>query len=140
MNTNTSPSKETASYKAHKKDFIWQILVPILVILLLVIIASVTVTMRPAGDASLWADISTIWLLIPLLFFALISIIILAAIIYGMSKLLNITPTYTQKLYALILLAGEKIKGVADGTTKPIFLVEGISASLKSVQNFFRQK
>jgi len=140
MNTDASSSKEKASYKAHKKDFIWQILVPILVILLLVIAASVIVTLRPAGDASLWADISTIWLLIPLLFFAFINIIILAAIIYGMSKLLNITPIYTQKLYALIILAGEKIESIVDDTVKPIFLVEGFSASLKSIKNIFRQK
>jgi predicted PurR-regulated permease PerM len=137
MNKTLPPSKKTVSYKAHKKDFLWQILVPILVALILVIVASVSVATGSDASTSRWADISTIWILIPLLISAFITLIILAGIIYGMSQLLNITPTYTQKLYALILLAGQKIESLADGAAKPIFFVEELSASIKSI---FRQK
>jgi hypothetical protein len=81
----------------------------------------------------LWADISTIWLLIPLLIFVLITLVILGGIIYGMAKLLNITPVYTQKLYALIRLVTKKIENVADASAKPIFFFEELSASIKSI-------
>ena len=128
---NTSP--KTASYQAHKRDFIWQILVPMIVVLILVVIASVFTAMRPPGTASLWADISTIWLLIPLLIFALITLVILGGIIYGMAKLLSITPVYTQKLYVLIRLLTKKIEDMADASAKPIFFVEELSASIKSI-------
>ena len=130
-NMNTSP--KTASYQAHKRDFIWQILVPMIVVLILVVIASVFTAMRPPGTASLWADISTIWLLIPLLIFALITLVILGGIIYGMAKLLSITPVYTQKLYVLIRLLTKKIEDMADASAKPIFFVEELSASIKSI-------
>lgn len=137
MNKNVDSSKETLSYQAHRRDFIWQILVPIIVALVLVIAASIAVATGTDASTSRWADVSTIWLLIPLLVFAFISLIILSGMIYGMAKLLKITPTYTQKLYALICLATEKIEDIADATAKPIFFVEGISASIKSL---FQQK
>ena len=127
------PFQKTASYQAHKRDFIWQILVPMIVVLILVVIASVFTAMRPPGTASLWADISTIWLLIPLLIFALITLVILGGIIYGMAKLLSITPVYTQKLYVLIRLLTKKIEDMADASAKPIFFVEELSASIKSI-------
>ena len=133
MNKNVAPSKETLSYQAHKRDFIWQILVPILIALVLVIAVSVAVASGSDASTSRWADISTIWIIIPLLFSALITIIILGAIIYGVAKLLDITPVYTQKLTALIHLAAQKIKAVADASAKPIFFVEELSASIKSV-------
>ena len=137
MNKNSHSSKRTASYQAHKRDFIWQILVPIIVALILVIVASVAVAMGCDASTSRWADASTIWIIIPLLVFAFISFIILGGIIYGMAKLLDITPIYTQKLTVLIRLAAEKIEDIADASAKPIFFAEGISASIKS---FFRQK
>ncbi len=127
------PSKKTASYQAHRRDFLWQILVPMIVVLILVIIASVFTAMRPLETASLWADISTIWLLIPLLIFALITLVILGGIIYGMAKLLNITPVYTQKLYALVRFVTKKIENGADASVKPIFFFEELSASIKSI-------
>ncbi|MBT3190611.1 MAG: hypothetical protein HN736_18115 [Anaerolineae bacterium] len=133
MNKNVDPSKKTASYQAHKQDFVWQILAPILVALILVISASVAVAISPAASASLWADISTIWIIIPLLVFAFIFLVILSAVIYGMTKLLDITPIYTQKLTALIYLAKEKIEHAADTSAKPIFFFEELSASIKSI-------
>ncbi len=139
MNKTLPPSKKTASYKAYKRDFLWQILMPILVALILVIIASVSVATGSDASTSRWADISTIWIIIPLFVFAFISLIILVGIIYGMAKLLDITPVYTQKLNALIRLAGRKIESVADGIAKPIFFVEEISASLASIKSFFNR-
>ena len=137
MNTNTDLSKRTLSYQAHKRDFVWQILAPILIALILVVIASVAVTSGSDAYTSKWADISTIWIIIPLLFGALITLIVLGGIIYGMAKLLDITPIYTQKATALIRLVGAKIKSAADSSTEPIFFVEELSAKITAI---FKQK
>ena len=137
MNKKMPFAKKTASYKAYKRDFLWQILLPIIIILILVIAASVFTAMRPPATASLWADISVIWLLIPLLFFALIILIILGGMVYGMAKLLDITPAYTRKFYLLIRRVTHKIEDIADASAKPIFFVEELLASIKSV---FQQK
>ncbi len=137
MNKNLSSPKESASYQAYKRDLLWQILFPFFVALILVIAASVMVSTGSDASTSRWADISTIWIIAPLLLVALVTLIILVAIIYGVAQLLKITPTYTQKLYALIRLAGQKIESAADATAKPIFFVEELSAKLKVI---FQQK
>ena len=137
MKKNNQSSHKTESYQAHRRDFIWQILLPIVIALSVVIATSVLVITVENGMASLWADISIIWLLIPLLFFSSIFLLILGGIIYGMAMLLKVTPIYSQKLYRLIRLLTQKIENVADATAKPIFFVEGISASIR---RFFQQK
>ena len=137
MKTPLPLSRKTPSYQLHRRQFIWQILVPILIAAILIIAASVFAATRNESQASVWADISLIWLIIPALFFAFILFILLIGLIYAMAMLLKVTPTYTQKLYSLIRLAAQKIEEAADTTAKPIFFVEGISASIK---RFFQQK
>lgn len=64
---------------------------------------------------------------------ALIVLAIVIAMIYGMTKLIGITPTYTKKLLGAINLVKEKAEQVADAGTKPIFFTEGIAASFRSI-------
>ena len=137
MKTPLPLPRKSPSYQSHRREFVWQILVPILIVAILVIAASVFAATRSENQASIWADIFLIWLIIPALFFAFILFILLAGLIYGMAMLLKVTPTYTQQLQELIRLAGQKIRNAADTTAKPIFFVEGISASIK---RFFQQK
>jgi hypothetical protein len=131
------PSKRTTAFRAHKRDLLWQIFVPLGITVLIFVAASVGAATQTGATDSLWADISTIWLLIPVIFFAIIFLLLLVGIIYGVAKLLQITPIYTHQLYNLICMLGKKIEGLADETAKPIFFVEGISASIR---RFFRQK
>ncbi len=135
MKTPLPLSRKTPSYQLHRRQFIWQILAPILIVAILVIAASVFAATRNENQASVWADISLIWLIIPAFFFALILFILLIGLIYAMAMLLKVTPTYTQQLQELIRLAAQKIESAADATAKPIFFLEGISAS---VRRFFR--
>ena len=137
MKKSIDPAKRTKYYRAHKQNVLWQILIPMFIVVALFATASVFTAMSPAETASQWADVSTIWLLIPVIIFALVNLLILAGLIYGLAKLLDITPTYTQKLYGLILLAKKKIESFADSAAKPIFMIEGFSASLRRV---FRKK
>lgn len=131
------PSKRTASYRAYKRNLRWQIILPMVVVTLLFVAVSVATTLRGNETVSQWADVSTVWLLMPMLVFAVINISILAALIYGIAKLLEITPVYTHKLQGIIRLIGEKIATYADAAAKPIFKVEGFFASLRRI---FRQK
>mgnify|MGYP007066199150 CR=1 FL=1 len=126
-------SKRTVSYQAHRRQFIWQILIPIIVALLLVIAASVVAATRNSGTASLWADISMIWLLIPVLFFSFLFFILLAGLIYALAVLLKITPNYTYQVQQMIYRVKQAIKRGADFATKPVFFIEEISARIKRI-------
>lgn len=137
MKKSSDPGKKTTSYHTHKRNVLWQILFPMIIVVALFVTASVFTALSPAEAASQWADVSTIWLLIPVIIFALVNLLILSGLIYGLAKLLDITPTYTQKLYSLICLVAKKIESFADSAAKPVFMIEGFSASLRRV---FRKK
>ncbi len=133
MNKNLDSSKETVTYRAHKRNYMWQILVPILIASALMLLALIAIATGTANSVSVWADISVIWIIIPLLIFALIILVLLIALVYGMAKLIDITPFYTQKATAQSRLMEEKVRGLADSSTKPVFIVEDFSAKIGSI-------
>jgi hypothetical protein len=108
-----------ASYRKHRRDVIRQILLPmILVTLVGVGLAALSIygaVFNHAG-VSLWADISLIWLIIPMMFLALVILVLVSGMVYGLAKLLGAAPRYTglAQHYALwlntqIVLWTEKI-------------------------------
>ena len=82
---------------AHKRQLAWQILVPLLVVMALAITAAVLISIGAASATQTWADVSTIWLILPMLFLALFVVILLGFLIYGIAKLLQATPRYAGK-------------------------------------------
>jgi predicted PurR-regulated permease PerM len=130
-------AKRTPSYQAHQRQFVWQILLPVLVAALLFIAGGVAAATRSAGTASRWADISLIWLLIPALIVALIVLVLLISLIYGLGLLLNITPEYTSRLRRYIYQAQRLIEKAADEAAQPVLFLEGVSAGIK---RFFRHQ
>ena len=137
MKKRLPPEKRTVSYRAHKRANFWQIIFPMIVVFLLFVTVSVTVATRSNEVASQWADVSTVWLLIPVIIFAIIIMVIMGGLIYGLARLIDITPKGTQKLYGFIRLVGKKIESLADSAAKPVIKSGGFSASLRRA---FRKK
>ena len=64
-------------------------------------------TVVKSTNVSLWGDIALIWLIIPMMFLALVILGLVGGMVYGLAKLLGITPRYTglAQHYALWLNA-----------------------------------
>ena len=122
------------SYKRYRKQLISQIILPMVLTTLLfvgmIVLISVA-TFRDGGDVGRWAAISTIWIVVPLIIAALIFIVLLTGMVYLLKRLLQITPTYTGQFQDFIYKIAVYIKRASDATVKPIFLVDGIGASIK---------
>ena len=122
------------SYKRHRKQLVSQIILPMVLTALLfvgMIVLISLATFRDGGDVGRWAAISTIWIVVPLMIAALIFIALLAGMVYLLQRLLQITPTYTGQLQDFIYKIAVYIKRAADATVKPVFLLDGIGASIK---------
>lgn len=128
-----NPAKKTDSYKAYKRRAFWQIIFPIIAVLLIFITVSVLITYQGSETLLKWASISAVWLSLPVIIFLVVNLIILIGLVYGMAKLLEITPTYTYKLTNYIHLIGEKIASFADAAAEPVINAEGLSASLRRI-------
>lgn len=133
---NSQFSGNHPSYQKHRRQLWLQILTPMLLAVLLIIGLSVWIgisTFGQGGDSARWSAISTIWLVIPVMFFSLIFFILLAGLVYLLAQALKVIPPYTSKAQYYVNRGIDQIKRFSDIATKPVFFLEGIMASLKAI-------
>lgn len=104
------PRPNHASYRNHRRDFTRQILLPILLVTFIGLGFAALAIYGAVGSheaVSLWADISLIWLIIPMMLLALMLLALTMGLVYGLAKLLDAAPRYTglAQRYALWLNA-----------------------------------
>ncbi len=108
----SSPSRPRhPSYLAHRRQVAWQVIVPVVLAFLLLIAAAVLVslaTFRGGGDSARWAEISTMWLTIPVMIAALVMLAVTIAVAYLLGRLAGLIPRYT---YPVQKFAGEMQAG-----------------------------
>jgi hypothetical protein len=125
---------ETPTVQAHKRQLAWQILVPFFIVTALIIVVAVLVATGVTATRA-WADVSTIWLIAPILVFALFFVAVLGFLIYGLARLLQVTPRYTGKAQDFFALLSRCVRIIADGATKPFVWFQQAGAMLKSIFN-----
>ena len=128
------PQPVHESYKRHRRELAWQIILPVVLSALLIVALIVLVnlaTFNEGGDVARWAAISTMWIIIPVMLAGLVLFVLLGALVYGMKRLLEITPTYTGMAQDYVHKAASYVKRVADLAVRPVLFLDGIGASIK---------
>jgi lysylphosphatidylglycerol synthetase-like protein (DUF2156 family) len=132
----TQPHSDRPTIRAHKRQFTWQILMPMILVVLAGLVAGGFVIANAASgqeQVGVWADISVVWLIAPALFFALVFLAILVMIVYGMTRLLEALPPYTSKAQGIFTQVASGVRKLADGMIKPVFWLRQAGAALKSI-------
>ena len=127
------PQHVHESYKRHRRELMWQIILPVVLtsVLLIALIVLINIaTFRDGGDVGRWAAISTIWIVIPIIIGLLIVVALLGGLVYLMQKLLNVIPTYTSLAQDYVYLAEGYIKRATEAIIKPVLQLNGILASI----------
>lgn len=127
---------ESSSLRDHKRQLAWQILIPFLAVTALIIAGAVLVTIGQSSQTRLWADVSIIWMIAPMLVFGLVLVSLMAILIYGMLKLIRILPRFSSRVQGWMSSLSSGTRKVADGTVKPVLWVSQCRAALKA---FFRK-
>lgn len=127
------------SYQRHRRQSFWQIVAPILLIGLMVLVAVVFMILTISGvqtgiAVSQWSDLSIIWLLMPLIFPAVMVVILLFFMIYGIVKLRQILPVYTRLIQSYSLLFGLRVEQVSKRALSPVI---NLKSSLTGVGALF---
>jgi len=123
------------SYQKHQRQFWTQIILPMVLAALVVIAVAIltgVATFGADGDSPRWAAISTIWLVIPVMFFGLLFLAVVAGLIYLLAQTLKVLPPYTSKAQHYTYQVSGIIKRFSDGVAKPIFFIEGLFARIKA--------
>lgn len=123
---------ESPSLRAHQHQRTWQILVPLFGMSALIIAAAVLAVRGGTSQTRAWADISIIWMLAPLLIFALLLAAILAFMIYGFYRLISVLPRYTLRAQDLAFRLDSGARRIADGIARPFIWIRQVGAALGS--------
>jgi hypothetical protein len=129
------PIPEHYSYRLHRKQRTTQIILPI--VLSAVVFIGITIlvcvaALNGTGNITTWAEISTIWLTIPMIITELIVLAILIGLIYLMVKVLVNLPYYTRLAQDYIYIARGYIIRGADMVVKPVIDLEGFIEKIKA--------
>jgi hypothetical protein len=127
----------------HRRQSIWQIWVPLsLGIGLVLALAALTIIGANHGSTAVtkWSHLSSVIMLIPVLFIGLIILALLSAAIYGIAKALKIIPTYSRLVQAYTQLISISIQVKSDQFLQPVFTVRGWLASLYRFWSIVRGK
>ena len=123
---------ESPTLRAHRRQLAFQILVPFFVVTAFILFTAVMVATSATATRT-WADVSTIWLIAPMLVFAFLLVIVLGFLIYGIARLLRVTPRYTGKAQDFFALLSTWARLIADGATKPFVWFQQAGAILKYI-------
>ncbi|MCC6499173.1 MAG: hypothetical protein IT313_02780 [Anaerolineales bacterium] len=128
------PQPVHESYKRHRREMAWQIIFPVALaaLLFVALIALINIAaFNQGGDVARWAAVSTIWIVVPVLIVGFIVLIVLAALIYLMKRVLGVTPTYTGIAQEYVHKAALYVRRGTDMAIKPVLFLDGIGASVK---------
>jgi membrane protein implicated in regulation of membrane protease activity len=138
--TKEYPPVDSPTLRAHKRQWIWQILVPFLLMMALILAGALLIVLGGETQTRLWADVSLIWLIAPMLALALILAILLGFTIYGLARLLKVTPRFTARAQGIAEQAALGVRRVTDGAAQPFIWVEQAGAAFRSAIAFLLGK
>ena len=134
------PERNPVTYERHRKEVMWQILVPVVIGVVIVLALAISATTGTDAQVSKGADVSVIWLIIPLFIVALIFLVLLVAMIYAVMSLLGILPGYARLVQDYFDAIRVQVGIVSDKAVEPILRMESIKASLRALGRSLRQK
>ena len=131
------PERNQQTHLAHRREVLWQITVPSIAGIILLLAVAVLASLSGSAPARLWGDVALIWLILPMLVVLLVFTVILGGLVYLVVRLNLALPGLAFKAQDLVRAVQDKLTAAADLAVKPVFKVEGMRASLKSMKSIF---
>ena len=140
MHSSSLPERNPATEREHRRQVLWQITLPFVFGVVVFLVLAVLTGLSGVGEVSRWADVSTIWLIIPVLFVGLIFLAILGGLIFAVIWLVRNLPRYALKLQNIFALIEAKTRQASDAAVEPILRAQSFSASVKALRRNLRLK
>ncbi len=133
MMNNHKPSpvmeRNPVTHARHRREVIWQITIPVVVgILILLVLAFLAAFQTDMDQASVWADISLMWMIVPAFVATLIFFVFLAASIYLVVRLIGVLPGYLFMAYGWLLLMGDRLRQAEGKMVEPFMRTQSFMA------------
>jgi cell division protein FtsW (lipid II flippase) len=129
------------THQRHRREVLWQITVPVgIFALALLALAILVVVQASAGQASVWADISLMWMIIPAFIITLILFVFLAACVYLVVLMIGVLPYYFLRAHEWLILVGGRMEDIQDRLIEPFLRIRSALASLQELDHQIRKK
>ncbi len=128
-----------ASYRLHRRQVAWQIVVPIVLAGLILIGATylvVVATFRYNGEVDRWAAVSTMWLAIPVALGGLLELALFIALAWAIGKAAAFIPPYTHKAQVFTSEVEARVKEGAVYAYRPLRIFPQLG---RLIRNGFRK-
>ena len=123
--------KNAITYQAHRRQVIWQIYLPIAVVIVLGVLAAILVILAPTLKVSRWADIALIMLISIAMASALIFLILNILGIVGAQRAYQIVPYYLFKAQGFTYRLRSQVRRVSDQAVEPVLWTKSNFARVK---------
>jgi hypothetical protein len=127
------PERNPVTHRAHRREVLLQITIPFGIGLVIILVASVLVSLGPDDSVSRWGDTSLIWLIIPQLLVCLLFLILMGALAFGVIWLVRTLPRYTRQLQDLFNRIGLQTRKITDTIVEPVLRIRSFRAKLKAI-------
>ncbi|GIV64742.1 MAG: hypothetical protein KatS3mg046_002 [Bellilinea sp.] len=135
LESKTPPSP---SFQKHRREVIWQIFMPVILAGLMFLGLGLLMVLTPTLGTSRtghWAAISTIWLISPLILFAVLFLALNIGLIYLMNKILKVLPPYLRvgQVYSQVMVL--RVRAFCDRLARPFIRWGGWAAGFRHLRS-----
>ncbi len=117
------------SYRLHRRQVWWQIVLPVLVAALALIVAPILLwqlSFGGAGDVGRWAAVSTMWLLIPVIFGGVILLAAVCALVFVAVRINGWVPTFSYRAQRFASRAADGALRASEIGRRPVLALKGL--------------
>jgi drug/metabolite transporter (DMT)-like permease len=132
--------RNSVTQERHRKEVFLQVTIPVIIFSLVTLaLAVITIYPATAEQDSRWADISVVFLLVPVIFMALISLFILAVSVYATVYFIKVLPPFFFRVYQWLYLVNNRVQLIGEFITKPFIRINAWMASANKMRESIRR-
>jgi hypothetical protein len=128
------------TFESHRRQVFWQIYFPLIAFLMLILVGVVLVLIAPPGQASLYADIALIYIIVILMVVGVIIITLLSASIFGVRQVLKPLPFYMFRAQDFFIRIKRRVVSISNGSVEPILRIRSATEGARTLGRSFKQK
>ena len=125
------PPPNPVTARRHRRQFRRQILLPVLLAVVILGGLAYLFWRSGIGSAARWAEISTIFLLLPLLLIGLVLLALVGGLIYAVGQALKFIPPYTRMAQQAIETIEDRVRVGMDVSARPVLVLREYIAMIE---------
>ena len=111
------------THQAHRAQFLWQILLPLFLFLILILGGSAVIVLAPAERTSKWADTSLILMILMAMILLSIFVVLTFALVYGVRQVLKFLPNKFFLTQEFFYRVERQVAAVSNAILEPILRI-----------------